>query len=188
MELAVISQQEAKAKGLPRFFTGVPCVRGHLVERFVSSKACVVCARANQNKWDSANKDKLRQYTTKYDQANRDQRREAARLYRQQNPEAANKATQQYRRRNKSLVSALCSERRASLLKATPAWVNRSALKLIYAECENRSRETGTPYQVDHIVPLKNKYVCGLHVPCNLQILTATENRRKRNQFEIDHG
>lgn len=43
--------------------------------------------------------------------------------------------------------------------------------------------ETGIPHHVDHIIPLQGENICGLHIPENLQILKATDNRKKGNKF-----
>ncbi|MBC5790661.1 hypothetical protein [Providencia sp. JUb39] len=42
--MKVISRKEAAVKGLSRFYTGKPCVHGHVAERFVSNGVCVECA------------------------------------------------------------------------------------------------------------------------------------------------
>ena len=43
MAHAIISLAEAKAQGLKRFYTGLPCINGHIAERYVSVKKCVAC-------------------------------------------------------------------------------------------------------------------------------------------------
>jgi hypothetical protein len=181
----IITREEAVQQGLSRFYTGSPCVRGHVAPRFVSSKACVTCARENQNKWDAQNFGKLKQYSVKYDSKNRERRREAAREYRKNSPDAANAATRQYRKRNPGIINAHCSARRAAQLSATPRWVDYNNLQNIYKQAKEMTLASGCNYQVDHIVPLKHDLVCGLHVPWNLQIITASENRRKKNHFNV---
>lgn len=41
--MEIITKQQAIDKGLKRFFTGEPCYRGHVSERFIGSGKCVVC-------------------------------------------------------------------------------------------------------------------------------------------------
>jgi 5-methylcytosine-specific restriction endonuclease McrA len=86
----------------------------------------------------------------------------------------------------KAKHSAKMAKRRATKLLATPKWLtdeNKAEMQAIYVKCTQLTKETGISHHVDHIIPLKGKTVTGLHVPWNLQILTATENISKGNRF-----
>jgi len=52
----------------------------------------------------------------------------------------------------------------------------------IYETAKER-RLNGEDVVVDHIIPINNPIVCGLHVPWNMQILTRAENSKKNNHF-----
>ncbi len=177
------TREAAKAAGISRFFTGVACVNGRLAPRFTSSGACVICAKRNQKKWNACNTDKLREYDKQSYQRHQEKRVLRSREYRRKHPEKAAATTKKYRQANAALINSLGSEYRARKHCAMPLWVDRSAIKEIYAQCKQMNKAEGAVYHVDHIVPLKNDLVCGLHVPWNLRIITATENYRKKNKL-----
>jgi hypothetical protein len=66
-----------------------------------------------------------------------------------------------------------------------PAWVDKEAILAIYREARRLSKSS-MKYHVDHIVPINAKGVCGLHVPWNLQIITAGQNLAKNNKLDKD--
>ena len=76
------------------------------------------------------------------------------------------------------------AKRRAAKARATPKWASIELIEKIYAQAEMIERRTGIKQHVDHVIPLRGKTVCGLHVPANLQVISAKENIRKSNKFE----
>lgn len=47
--MKVISRQEARDKGLNKYYTGKPCTRGHTSYRYTQSGTCAECIAANVN-------------------------------------------------------------------------------------------------------------------------------------------
>ena len=126
----LITRKEARSAGLTTYFTGQPCLRGHVAARWTKNSSCVACERAKGQ--------------TEY---------QAARLVLKR--------------------------------KAQPPWIDVAGLKEIYGDMKRKNKEAGKIVcHVDHIVPLNGKNVCGLHVPWNLRVISAFENRQKGNSFE----
>jgi hypothetical protein len=75
---------------------------------------------------------------------------------------------------------------RAKRRNAVPKWFNtiKEDVQKIYIEARTKTLETGIPHEVDHIIPLVSDYVCGLHVPNNLRVITRYENRSKQNKLQ----
>jgi hypothetical protein len=78
--------------------------------------------------------------------------------------------------------------RQAMIMLASPKWRDREAIKAIYAEAKQKTKETGIEHHVDHIYPIQGGMACGLHVHWNLQVMPAAENCSKNNSFPLDQS
>lgn len=88
--------------------------------------------------------------------------------------------------RRRALVLFHSAKRRAEKLKRTPPWADIAAIRAIYEKARAITCATGVPHHVDHIIPLQGEIVSGLHVESNLQILTGSDNSKKKNSFTGD--
>ena len=103
-------------------------------------------------------------------------------------PEKSNPLVKKkYKLSDKGRINGLVNDakRRCAELKRTPAWLSdtdRWMIEQIYELSTLRTKLLGFVWHVDHIIPLQGKYVSGLHIPINLQVIPATENLRKANK------
>ena len=89
---------------------------------------------------------------------------------------------------SKSQRASIQAKRNASKVSATPKWLtinHKEKIAIIYAWASTLTEQTGVRHEVDHVVPIRSRVVCGLHVPWNLQVVTAEKNRLKSNLFEV---
>lgn len=131
------------------------------------------------------NKDKIASQKRDYYEANKDR----ISLYYKINKDKIAERRKDYYLDNKSYFIACAAKRKAAKLQATPKWLTKEHLEQIqefYKQSYDLKLLTNKEYHVDHIVPLQGKTVCGLHVPWNLQILTAEENIAKSNKFDTE--
>lgn len=141
---------------------------------------CISCCRENVRTWQKKNKDRISKYNS--EKAKNNPNYAASARERAYNYYKANRDSPNYKADKASREGF----RRAYKHKATPKWLSAEQLESIrytYWLCADLKVTSGESYEVDHIVPLKGKNVCGLHVPWNLQILPANINRTKHNSY-----
>jgi len=131
------------------------------------------------------------EYQRKYVAANSQVLAEKKRVKRE-NPDYQARERAAYRRwfeSNRDIDSAKQHRRRAHYIQAIPKWFSELD-ELIMLEaadlCRMRAQVTGIGWQVDHIVPLVSKRVCGLHIGCNIAVIPAKLNQAKGNRYWPD--
>lgn len=78
------------------------------------------------------------------------------------------------------------TRQRRRLKQATPPWASRVGIRHIYKECLRISHSMYMVFEVDHIIPLSGKKVCGLHTPENLRVISRSLNDSKGNKFNYN--
>ena len=138
---------------------------------------------ASYKAWYEANKEKKAAYSQAWREANKGYDE----AWYEVNKEKKAAKSKAYREANPEKFNALYAKRRAAKIQRTPAWLTKEHLEdieLTYSHSRQLQELTGVAYHVDHIVPLQGESISGLHVPWNLQVITATENMSKSNKWE----
>ena len=175
----VVTRDEARAAGLLRYFTGKPCLRGHLSERHLVNGRCRTCFYLLRKPRTDKARQTDRIWGKKMRATNRDQwltikrayyRKNAAKIAaeneaaRKKNPDRARSRVRNYRARKRQAQGQHTAADIATILKAQSG------------RCAYCREKVGDRYHIDHITPLSRG---GTNDRGNLQIACGKCNRSK---------
>jgi hypothetical protein len=146
----------------------------HPTAKFGVSNKCRECAKA---------------YNKKHYRDNAENYISRSREWRLSNPKRAQQLFNESKRRLRAIDNSKKLAENALrvdyIKRATPSWANKFFIAEAYHIAKVREKMLGGKWHVDHIVPLRGKHVCGLHVESNLQVIPAKVNLKKHATFEI---
>lgn len=197
--MGVYSRADARAQGLKTYFTGKPCVNGHVVGRSTANGQCLACNRKWKNAWKLNNSDKMKQYArssrAKHLDARRtrdqqwrlahvDENRERSRQWYIDNRDRHRLRVKRWRRDNPEADIRHGALRRGRKQGAEGIY-STDDLKRIFAvqkgrcaACHKKEKLTA-----DHIIPLSKG---GTNWPRNIQGLCPSCNSRKNARDPIE--
>ena len=160
----IVSLAHAKAQGLSRYFTGLPCGNGHVAERLVSNRSCLHCTKERLAKYKIENRDALlekkriaqKEYVQKHPERAAATRRATYAKHRT----ARNAEKAAWARRNRPRVLAWCRQRQLAKIQRTPAWLTEDdhwMIEQAYELAALRSKMFGFQWHVDHVLPLQDR-------------------------------
>ena len=166
---------------------------------------CKECMREYSKKYRKDNKDKIKKYLeeTKEERQNKNKERFTV-LYssisykeehlangarwRKDRRAIYKKGQMAWRKANPIKMASYSAYHRARRKNAIPSWVSELdtfVFEEAYSLRKLRLDATGILWEVDHIIPITGRKVCGLHVWNNLQVIPAAANRSKHNKYEV---
>lgn len=153
------TREEAMSVGSKYFFDGKLCKHGHISIK-VSFGQCLECKRT---RWQT--------------------KQNAKHMVNEPHLQTLRDNSSKYRKLYPWKVNEYKQRRKLQIKQATPGWANKDAILDIYKEASEQTIATGERYSVDHIIPLRGKLVCGLHIETNLQVIKLKDNKKKSNKF-----
>ena len=143
-------------------------------------------AKRLKKEWYERNKELTKERARAWALANPEKKKESVDKWRNNNLDQHNATNRKWNKNNKPRKAALQAKRKSVILQRTPSWDPEAHLIVAKYQLANMlSQASGTPYHVDHIIPLQGKNVFGLHVFSNLRVIPGAENVKKSNKYSI---
>jgi hypothetical protein len=180
------SRKDASVLGSRFYFTQRHCKNGHTSKRYTVSTMCQECSIINNKLWlkNPDKKKKSADNKKKWVNNNKEKNLIYQKEWRKNNKAKVNEYYSKWYSKEHNRES--CYQKRLNRLYDIDKRTIKKYLPEIYSiyrECKRR-RWLGEDIHVDHIVPLKGENVSGLHVPWNMRIISAEENRKKSNKLD----
>lgn len=210
----IVSRSEAVSVGKTRYFTGKPCKYGHISERMVSNKGCVVCLReatkqwslgdtrsaARQQQWKEQNREQYREAKRRYYAIHKDRQKTASDIWRKKNPDKIKEQSRRSRERHPDRLNARVKRwkgghpervlsyghKRRSLARSGS--FSDDEINTIYrlqkGKCAYCRKRLRKSFERDHIVPLSRG---GINEARNIQLVCRRScNQKKSNKDPME--
>lgn len=194
MNIQIISRKEAISQGLKRYFTGEPCKRGHIAERFIWNSGCIDCDSLIRNKIEKTyyakNGERIRKKKKPYQDAYREKNRDKINAQKCEhykiNRERIRKEQKEYLLKNPDVIIAGANNRRARKIGNGGSHTSKQSKELLEKQnykCVNcRCCLKKNKKHLDHIMPLA---LGGTNNIDNVQWLCAKCNLSKKSKDPI---
>ena len=182
------TKADALLAGAKRYYPEIECRSGHVAPRRAATGECLACRQEAVKVWRSKNPERVAAHNQKQYDTHTESLKQRAKSFYWQNGEACREKSKQYQQANLHIFAKANAKRKAAEIQRTPAWLTADdhwMMEQAYELAALRTKMFGFPWHVDHVVPLQGDIVSGLHVPLNLQVLPARDNRAKSNKFEV---
>ena len=167
---------------------------------------CKPCMKKYKQQYEVKNREKIQAYGLAYRRENKEKLQEMfkqnysvpekrerhlalGKQWRESCQKAYKDGQRAWREKNPEKMAHYSAYHRALRKQAIPKWYSELddfVVKEAYSLSRARARTTGTLWEVDHILPITGRKVCGLHVWNNLQVILASVNRSKHNKYEVE--
>lgn len=182
-----ITRAEAIKRGLPRYFVGVVCPKGHLVDRITLCKGCEVCRAEVMAAYHVKHRERLLRRKLDRYQQNLEKERSDSRAYYSANKEICRARHKRWTITNPDAYRA-AARKHNNLRRGDRGQHTAEDIRQIEKQQKNRCAYCKISLKkvkrhVDHIIPLARG---GVGVRSNLQLLCQPCNNSKHARDPID--